>query len=250
MLPCQPPSSAASRSASAMSSTVLALKKGSSGVDRPGHGRERIARGPAVDLADVLLRPARGAARRATPRSTARSPDGSVRRMRRPRARHSRRRAPASSRATRSRGRNGQSAAALSTRFTSGRLAAIQSSAARMPASGPGKSATSSAITGRPKAAKRAGSPLALRISPSHCGASRAITRSRMVLPPMVRIGLSPPPMRRASPPASSTPGMPARRLACSVVTALALALVPRRLLPRRNRGSGRRRCAPRPTAR
>src|SRR4051794_3254474 len=77
-----------------------------------------------------------------------------------------------------------------------------------MPASGPGKSATLSAITGRPNAANRAGSPFALRIRPSHCGASRAITRSRMVRPAMVRIGLSPPPMRRASPPASSTPGV------------------------------------------
>src|SRR5436305_10960911 len=63
-------------------------------------------------------------------------------------------------------------------------------------------------MTGRPNAANRAGSPLALRISPSHCGFSRAMTRSRMVRPPMLRIGLSPPPMRRASPPASSTPGV------------------------------------------
>src|SRR4051812_45090334 len=63
-------------------------------------------------------------------------------------------------------------------------------------------------MTGSPKAAKREGSPLALRISPSHCGFSRAITRSRMLRPPMVRIGLSPPPLRRASPPASSTPGV------------------------------------------
>src|SRR5262245_18767416 len=91
-------------------------------------------------------------------------------------------------------------------------------------------------MTGRPKAANRAGSPLAFRISPSHCGASRAITRSRMVLPAMVRIGLSPPPIRRASPPASSTPGMSGAPLGvagapfaiASVVTALALALVPR----------------------
>ena len=34
----------------------------------------------------------------------------------------------------------------------------------------------------------------------------RAITRSMIVRPPIVRIGLSPPPMRRASPPASKTP--------------------------------------------
>src|ERR1700758_4791782 len=92
-----------------------------------------------------------------------------------------------------------------------------------MPASGPGKSATPSAITGRPKAVKRAGSPLALRIRPSHCGFSRAITRSRMVRPAMVRIGLSPPPIRRASPPASRTAGMPGSL----VVTGFALAFVP-----------------------
>src|SRR5262249_59357456 len=84
--------------------------------------------------------------------------------------------------------------------------------------------------------AKRAGSPFAFSTRPSHCGASRAITRARMVLPAMVRIGLSPPPIRRARPPASSTPGMSgappgvagAPPGAASVVTALALALVPR----------------------
>src|SRR5947207_3353079 len=136
------------------------------------------------------------------------------------------------SRDTRSRGRNGQSAAALRTSFTSGRLAAAQSSAARIPASGPGKSATPSAMTGRPNAAKRAGSPLALRISPSHCGARRAITRSRMVRPAIWRIGLSPPPIRRARPPASRTPGIfDAPLRATSVVTRFALALVARGFL-------------------
>src|SRR5579871_3922999 len=97
-----------------------------------------------------------------------------------------------------------------------------------MPASGPGKSATPSAITGRPKAAKRAGSPLALRMRPSHCGSRRAITRSRMVRPAMVRIGLSPPPILRASPPASRMPGMPPGSV---VIATLALALVPRGFL-------------------
>src|ERR1700751_5279216 len=92
-----------------------------------------------------------------------------------------------------------------------------------MPASGPGKSATPSAITGRPKAAKRAGSPLALRIKASHCGLSRAVTRSRMVRAARVRIGLPPPPIRRATPPASSTAGMPG----ALVVTGFALAFVP-----------------------
>src|SRR5436190_16348612 len=101
-----------------------------------------------------------------------------------------------------------------------------------MPASGPGKSATPSAMTGSPNVAKRAGSPLALRISPSHCGARRAITRSRMVRPAISRIGLSPPPIRRASPPASRTPGIFAAPLrATSVVTRFALALVARGFL-------------------
>src|SRR5262245_33230855 len=90
-----------------------------------------------------------------------------------------------------------------------------------MPARGPGKSATPSATTGRPNEAKRAGSPLALMIRPSHCGARRAITRSRMVRPAIWRIGLSPPPIRRARPPASRTPGI-------LVVTRFALALVAR----------------------
>src|SRR6266404_8444164 len=132
-------------------------------------------------------------------------------------------------RARRSRGRNGQSAAALNTHKISGLFAATQSSAAKMPASGPGKSATVSDITGSPNAANRAGSPLALRMSPSHCGSNRAITRSRMVRPPIRRIGLSPPPILRAKPPASSTPGISSAPLrVASVVTLFALALVPR----------------------
>src|SRR3984957_510635 len=126
-------------------------------------------------------------------------------------------------RATRSRGRNGEFAAELSTNSTSGRLVAAQSSAARMPASGPGKSFTVSAMTGRPKEANRAESPFALRMSPSHCGSSRAITRSRMVRPAIWRIGLSPPPIRRARPPASSTPGVGG----ISVFTVFALAFMP-----------------------
>ena len=45
-----------------------------------------------------------------------------------------------------------------------------------------------------------------------------------MVRPPMLRIGLSPPPIRRARPPAKSTPGI-------SVVTGFALAFVARRFV-------------------
>src|SRR6185369_8180085 len=51
-----------------------------------------------------------------------------------------------------------------------------------------------------------------------------------MVRPAICRIGLSPPPIRRASPPASSTPGI-CRRLVASIVTRAALALVPRGFL-------------------
>src|SRR5258708_26539722 len=93
-----------------------------------------------------------------------------------------------------------------------------------MPASGPGKSATVAAITGRPNAAKRTGPPLALRMRPSHCGSRRAMTRSRMLRPPIRRIGLSPPPMRRARPPARRTPGV----AGISLVTVAAFALVAR----------------------
>src|SRR5260370_29123112 len=47
---------------------------------------------------------------------------------------------------------------------------------------------------------------------------------ARMVWPPIWRIGLSPPPIRRARPPASSTPGVAGN----SVVTVAALAFVTR----------------------
>ena len=214
---------------------------------RPCHRGQPIARGPAVDLPDVLDHQRVTQLFAQAARSTVRSPDATGRRRRRPQARHSPRSSAPCSRDTRSRGRNGQSAAALNTHSTSGRFAAAQSSAARMPASGPGKSATPSAMTGRPNAAKRAGSPLALRISPSHCGCSRAITRSRMVRPPIVRIGLSPPPMRRASPPASSTPGIwRVRRFSHRFRPCACAARIPLR----HSRGSGRTRSAPGRTAR
>src|SRR5258708_12289851 len=93
-----------------------------------------------------------------------------------------------------------------------------------MPASGPGKSATLSAITGRPNAAKRTGQPLAWRLRPSHGGSRRAMTRPRRLRPPIRRIGLSPPPMRRARPPARRTPGV----AGISLVTVAAFALVAR----------------------
>src|SRR5713226_4694325 len=203
----QPPSSSARRSAVAMSSMVLALKNGSSSST----GQVTVAsRKRAVQRSILRISSTTSAWRNVSRNATLHNPitgcdwpseaatASSAFCSARARCR----------RATRSRGRNGQSAAALSTHETSGRLAAAQSSAAKMPASGPGKFSTVSAMTGRPNAAKRAGSPLALRISPSHCGFRRAMTRARMVRPPIWRIGLSPPPIRRARPPASSTPGV------------------------------------------
>jgi hypothetical protein len=88
----------------------------------------------------------------------------------------------------------------------SGLFAAAQSSPARMPASGPAKSGTLSATTGRPNGAKRAGSPFALSTMPETCGASRASVRPRIVSLPMRINALSPPPIRRASPPARTRP--------------------------------------------
>src|SRR6266851_1155570 len=223
----QPPSSSARRSAVAMSSMVLALKNGSSSST----GQVTVAsRKRAVQRSILRISSTTSAWRNVSRNATLHNPitgcdwpseaatASSAFCSARARCR----------RATRSRGRNGQSAAALSTHETSGRLAAAQSRAARMPASGPGKSATESGMTGSPNAAKRAGSPLALRISPSHCGFRRAMTRARMVRPPIWRIGLSPPPIRRARPPASSTPGV---RGIASLVTVAALALVTRGFL-------------------
>src|SRR5882672_4198193 len=219
----QAASSTASRSASAMSSMVLALKNGSSGV--VGHvtvaSRKRAVQ-RSIFLTSSTTSAWRSCSRKATLHSPITGCDWPSEAATASSA-FSALSAPCSF-DTRSRGRNGQSPAALRTSFTSGRFAAVQSSAAKIPASGPGKSATPSGMTGSPNAEKRAGSPLALRMRPLHCGFSRAITRSRMVRPSIVRIGLSPPPMRRASPPASSTPGI-------LLVTIFALALVPRGFL-------------------
>src|SRR4051794_35412649 len=77
-----------------------------------------------------------------------------------------------------------------------------------MPASGPAKSGTSSGITGSPVSAKRAGSPLALSTTRVHCGLRRSSTRDRIVAPPIRVSGLSPPPIRRAKPPASTRPSV------------------------------------------
>ena len=113
----------------------------------------------------------------------------------------------ACSRATRSCGRNGVSAATLTTQAISGRFAAAQSSAARMPASGPAKSGTLSATTARPVVGKARRIAVRVEDQPRRIAAPRrAITRSQDRAPPMRRSGLSPPPMRRASPPARSTP--------------------------------------------
>src|ERR1044072_4372348 len=75
-----------------------------------------------------------------------------------------------------------------------------------MPASGPAKSGTLSATTGNPNGAKRAGSPFALSTMPLTCGARRASARCRIVSSPMRISALSPPPIRRARPPARTRP--------------------------------------------
>ena len=95
---------------------------------------------------------------------------------------------------------------ALASHSICGACAAAQSSPARMPARGPAKSGTLSATIGKFVSAKRAGLPFALMITRSHCADRHASARSRMVRPPTRVRALSPPPMRRASPPASTRP--------------------------------------------
>ena len=213
---------------------VLALKNGSSGLHRPRPRWRACSARSSGRSCGCLPPPARGEALRATQRSIGRSPDAIARRKPRPQAARLPRSAPgAGARPDRAAGTDNPPPHSGSNSIP-GRLAAAQSSAARMPASGPGKFSTVSAMTGSPNAANRAGSPLALRMRPSHCGASRAITRARMVLPPIWRIGLSPPPIRRARPPASSTPGVGGASLdvaGISVFTIFALALVARGFL-------------------
>jgi hypothetical protein len=104
------------------------------------------------------------------------------------------------------RGRKGVSPGTDTTQAVSGRWAAAQSRAARIPASGPGWPGRGSGTTGRRASPKRAGSPLTFRTRPLHCGPRRSATRSRRVRPSSLRSGLSPPPMRRARPPARMTP--------------------------------------------
>ena len=193
-------------SARAASSGVLTLKNGSTGAA----GQSAMATPCRAVQISILRRPSSTSARRRSSRSaTGHSATTGWR--------HSPERAQASgvpaatrascSRATRSFGRNGQSPGTLSEPFAiCGACAAAQSSPARMPASGPAKSGTLSATTGRPVSAKRAGSPLALMMTRSHCGPMQASTRCRMVAPPMRIRALSPPPMRRARPPASTRP--------------------------------------------
>src|SRR5690349_6204495 len=77
-----------------------------------------------------------------------------------------------------------------------------------MPASGPTKPSTLSGITGTPHSSKRLGSPLALMAMPTHWPDKVASTRSRMVTPPISILALSPPPMRRARPPARIRPNV------------------------------------------
>src|SRR3954447_16624353 len=188
-----------------MSSGVLALKNGSSG----SAGQDACATPwRAVQRSILRMSSTTSACRRSARSATGQSPftgcawpPDSAQASGTPAASRA-----ACRRETRSSGRNGESPAALAIHSRSGRLRAAQSSAARMPASGPAKPGTSSATTVSPVKAKRAGPPLALRIRAAHCGARRSIARSRIVRPAISLSGLSPPPIRRASPPARSTP--------------------------------------------
>ena len=114
--------------------------------------------------------------------------------------------AAAVSRMTRSSGTKGVSPAAVITNRAFGRCARVHSRAASTPARGPGKPATESGTTGRANSAKRLASPLALRIRASTWGASRSITCDRIGRPATRASALSPPPMRRAKPPARIAP--------------------------------------------
>ena len=202
-----------------------------------------MARGPHLDLAQVLDR--EGVAQILAQRrpATARRPDDASRPSARRRAACRSCMRAACSFATRSRGRNGQSPGTLTTHSVPGLFAATQSSPARMPASGPAKSGTLSATTGRPKAAKRAGSPLALSTTPLTCGVSRASTRSqdRLAADADQRLVAA---AHAAREPAREDE---AERLNRHAPPPCAGAC---RSPPRRRRGPGRTRCGPRPRAR
>src|SRR5262249_47677638 len=175
---------AAIRSASAASAGVLTLKKGSTGVA----GQSPMAMPwRAVQLSILCMFSSTSALRRSSRSATGHTPTTGCRQPPE-RAQASGTSAAcraADKRATRSAGRNGQSPGTLATSGIAGACVAAQSSPARMPASGPAKPSTVSGITGKPVSAKRAGSPLALRMTAAHCGLRRTSTRSRMVLPPM-----------------------------------------------------------------
>ena len=166
----QPPSSAASRSASAMSSMVLALKNGSSGVVGQLTVAQTITRGPAVDLADVFhhQRVAKFFAQCHAPqayhrmRLSAGSRDRELRFLFGAGAH-------AAGRPDRAAGTDNPPRRSAPTRHRAGLRPPSRAPPGCRPAV-PGKFFTVSGITGRPKPAKRAGSPLALRIRRSHCG--------------------------------------------------------------------------------
>src|SRR5262245_12201116 len=197
----------AMRSARAASSGVLTLKNGSTGWS----GQSAIAT-PCRAVHTSILRMSSlvSALRRSSRSASGHNPTTGWR--------HSPERAQASGtpapilrrawcrRSTRSSGRNGQSPGTLTIHSIPLFCLASQSRPARIPASGPAKSGTLSATTVSPVSAKRFGSPLALMMMPVHCADKVASTRSRIDTPPISMRALSPPPMRRASPPASTRP--------------------------------------------
>src|SRR5690606_14191351 len=88
----------------------------------------------------------------------------------------------------------------------SGAFASAHSSPVSTPARGPAKPSTTSGATGTRYSEKRCESPLALSTSGPTWGRAISRIRARTVRPASIRRLLSPPPMRRDWPPASSRP--------------------------------------------
>ena len=223
---------------------VLALKNGSSGVDRPLHGGEPVARGPAVDLADVFddQRVAKFFAQVDAPQSDHRmrlaagGRDRELRVLRDPRRMQARDQIARQERTIRGGAQHPGDLGPVGRGPVERRQNAGERSRKIRDAVGddrqPEAGEPRRIAIGVEDRARRIAASAARSRAPEWCGRRSA------------RIGLSPPPIRRARPPASSTPGWRFSRhvrrpCACGA-----------RILPRRKRDSGRRRCAPRPTAR
>src|SRR5262245_34487606 len=204
-----PPAAAISARKASSSAGVLALKNGSISTPARRAGAKSTATVPWRPVQSRTLRtpPASAASRSAASATGHRPITGCSSPLERasailplPPA------TAASKRVTRSSGISGASPGVVTIQRYCGACASDQRIPASTPASGPTKPVTVSATTGSPKAAKRAGSPLALRTMALTCGASRSMTWPSMALPASGNRPLSPPPIRRDCPPASSTP--------------------------------------------